>query len=219
MAKINAGILGGFVNKVGNVVGAKWKGKDYMRLRVIPANPRTEAQVAQREKMAQIMGFARFNKVAVIDKSYAKEVKSLQMSPINRFVQKSMKIGPLAENFELMPWADGPVSPVKLTAAAYDTATNELTFTMEENVIGYASASDKVQMFVSYIGEDFVDMIQDYDDADSDRGGTVAKGTGMYRILSSKKQIAFPGTVFLNAICKNEAGEVSKVAFTTLVIS
>ena len=51
MGTIKKGVLGGFSGKVGTVVGASWKGIDYIRS--LPAsvkNPRTEGQVTQRTK-------------------------------------------------------------------------------------------------------------------------------------------------------------------------
>ncbi|MDD2265168.1 MAG: DUF6266 family protein, partial [Bacteroidales bacterium] len=47
MGTIKQGILGGFSGKVGNIVGASWRGIDYIRS--MPAsvrNPRTVAQVS-----------------------------------------------------------------------------------------------------------------------------------------------------------------------------
>lgn len=55
MAIIKQGILGGFSNKVGSVVGAGWKGIATMRsLPQSVANPRTTAQVANRTTFAQL---------------------------------------------------------------------------------------------------------------------------------------------------------------------
>lgn len=52
-AVIKRGILGGFQNKIANVVGGSWKGIAYMRsLPISVANPRTAAQTAQRDKFA-----------------------------------------------------------------------------------------------------------------------------------------------------------------------
>ena len=46
MGIIKKGILGGFSGKVGNVVGASWKGIDYIRsLPSTVRNPRTPRQV------------------------------------------------------------------------------------------------------------------------------------------------------------------------------
>ena len=53
-------MLGGFSGKVGSVVGASWKGIDYIRS--LPAsvkNPRTEGQVTQRTKFTVALEFLR----------------------------------------------------------------------------------------------------------------------------------------------------------------
>jgi hypothetical protein len=58
MGIIRQGIIGGFSGKVGNVVGASWKGISYMRiLPVSVANPQTDAQLAQRQKLTVTMYF------------------------------------------------------------------------------------------------------------------------------------------------------------------
>ena len=50
MGVIKQGILGGFSNKVGNVVGSSWKGIAVVKSRPISvANPRTAGQVTQRD--------------------------------------------------------------------------------------------------------------------------------------------------------------------------
>jgi hypothetical protein len=60
MGTIKKGVLGGFSGKVGSVVGASWKGIDYIRS--LPAsvkNPRTEGQVTQRTKFTVALEFLR----------------------------------------------------------------------------------------------------------------------------------------------------------------
>ncbi len=58
MGKISQGVLGGFSGKLGNVVGASWKGIDYMRIKPASvANPKTEGQLDQRSKFALVIGF------------------------------------------------------------------------------------------------------------------------------------------------------------------
>lgn len=60
MGVIKRGILGGFSGKVANIVGSSWKGIAYMKsLPLSVANPRTAAQVAQRDKFAQSVAFAK----------------------------------------------------------------------------------------------------------------------------------------------------------------
>jgi len=58
MGTIKQGILGGFSGKVGNVVGASWKGIDYIRsLPSSVSNPRTPGQVTQRTKFSMVQSF------------------------------------------------------------------------------------------------------------------------------------------------------------------
>jgi hypothetical protein len=58
MAKLKESVVGVLIGKIGQVVGAKWKG--IAVLRVAPAsisNPKTDAQEAQREKFKVTMAF------------------------------------------------------------------------------------------------------------------------------------------------------------------
>lgn len=58
MGRIKKGILGGFSGKVGTVVGASWRGIDYMRsLPETSKKPASPAQLAQQNKMALFRGF------------------------------------------------------------------------------------------------------------------------------------------------------------------
>lgn len=59
MAKIKQGILGGFSGKVANVVGTSWKGRAVMKSQPLSvANPRTDAQTAQRNKFSNVSELA-----------------------------------------------------------------------------------------------------------------------------------------------------------------
>lgn len=56
MGTIKQGILGGFSGKVGTMVGSSWKDISYMRGRAQSVrNPRTEGQMEQRSKFAQVL--------------------------------------------------------------------------------------------------------------------------------------------------------------------
>ena len=58
MGRIKKGILGGFSGKVGSVVGASWRGIDYIRsLPKISTKPPTPAQQGQRWKLSLFRGF------------------------------------------------------------------------------------------------------------------------------------------------------------------
>ena len=58
MAKLSKGILGGISGTVGNVVGGRWRGIDYIRSKPSSVkNPRTEAQRTQRMRFSLVMSF------------------------------------------------------------------------------------------------------------------------------------------------------------------
>jgi len=58
MAKLSKGILGGISGTVGNVVGGRWRGIDYIRSKPTSVrNPKTEAQQAQRMRFKLVMSF------------------------------------------------------------------------------------------------------------------------------------------------------------------
>lgn len=59
MGKIKQGILGGFSGTVANVVGSSWKGTAVIKSRPLSvANPRTAAQVGQRNNMTAIVALS-----------------------------------------------------------------------------------------------------------------------------------------------------------------
>lgn len=57
MAKLNSGILGGISGTVGNVVGGRWNGIDYIRSKPAKVkNPNTEGQQKQRMRFRLVIG-------------------------------------------------------------------------------------------------------------------------------------------------------------------
>lgn len=91
MAVIKQGILGGFQNKIGNVVGTSWKGIAVMKsLPVSVANPRTAGQVEQRSKFKQVSIFAG-TLLAVIIKPLWDRF-SQKMSGYNMFIQRNISL-------------------------------------------------------------------------------------------------------------------------------
>ena len=87
MGVIKRGILGGFQNKVGPVVGTNWKGISVIKARPVSvANPNTAAQQEQRLAMKQITAYLRsfgIDNVRLLNNNQA-----VQMSGYNRCVKK-----------------------------------------------------------------------------------------------------------------------------------
>lgn len=89
MAIIKAGILSKVSGKVAGVVGGTWKGKNYLRELVKPANPNTAAQQAQRGKMAFVVASARQLVGDVLNPFLNKFCKT--MSGYNYFCRENIK--------------------------------------------------------------------------------------------------------------------------------
>jgi len=88
MAKIKAGILSKVSGKVAGVVGSTWKGQNYLRELVKPANPNTPLQREQRGKMASVVACARHFTGDVFRPYLDKFLK--RMSGYNWFVRENI---------------------------------------------------------------------------------------------------------------------------------
>lgn len=89
MAKIKAGILSKVSGKVAGVVGGTWKGTNYLRELVKPANPNTPLQQAQRSQMRAVVRCARTLTGDVFKPYLDKFLKN--MSGYNWFVKNNIK--------------------------------------------------------------------------------------------------------------------------------
>jgi hypothetical protein len=86
MAKMNQGILGGLSGKIANVVGSSWKGIPVLKsLPLSVANPKTAAQVTNREQFTGVVLFATFILATVIKPLLDRS--AVKMSGYNLFVQ------------------------------------------------------------------------------------------------------------------------------------
>lgn len=91
MAIIKRGILGGFSNKIGNVVGTSWKGISVMRsLPQSVHNPKTEAQEEQRTNFAVASKLGSQLLDAVIKPFWDK--RAVRMSGYNLWLQKNLAV-------------------------------------------------------------------------------------------------------------------------------
>lgn len=91
MAKIKSGILSKVQGKVAGVVGATWKGQNYLRELVKPGNPKTPAQQLQRGKMSVAVKASRTFLAPVLSPFVGKFVKT--MSAYNWFVKQNIASG------------------------------------------------------------------------------------------------------------------------------
>ncbi len=152
MGIINQGILGGFSGKVGSVVGANWKGINYMRSKAVSvANPRTEGQVRQRTKFSVTLSFLQpiteFLRVGY--KMYAIK-KTAFNAAMSYFIDNA--ITGESPDFMIDPTkvlvSRGPLTPALNATASIQPG--EVSVSWDDNTsLGSAAATDKA-LIVAY---------------------------------------------------------------------
>lgn len=148
MGVIKQGILGGFQNKVGAVIGSNWKGIATMRSRPISvANPRTGKQVAVRSDFTILVKMASALNATLIRPYWS------------RFAQKKTGANAfISANYGKMAGADVALpermilSQGKLDGLAdyaVDLPVDQYVLTWTPGTLGvYGAATDKVSVFV-----------------------------------------------------------------------
>lgn len=131
MAIIKQGILGGFSNKVGSVVGAGWKGIATMRsLPQSVANPRTTAQVANRSTFAQLAVIGSGILPTIIQPLWNRWAK--KMSGYNEWLSVNKKlldsVGSVAEYAPQAIFANGDLSANATAGTISQAGVVNLTF-------------------------------------------------------------------------------------------
>ena len=149
MAIINQGILGGLRKKVGNVVGASWKGIPVLKIyQPVVSNPKTAAQVQVRTGFKNFAGLA-----SLILASFIKPLwdrNAVRMSGYNAFMNAN-KAG-VAGNLD--PYGEDLVpTKGKMDATAIATATasaSALTLSWDGSAISrYGLSTDIAYLLVT----------------------------------------------------------------------
>ena len=147
MGVIKQGILGGFQNKVGAVIGSNWKGIATMRSRPISvANPRTGKQVSVRSEFATLVKMASALNATLIRPYWSRFAQ--KKTGANAFI--SANYGKMAGTVDDIP--DRMIlSQGKLDGLAdfvIGLAGGDYQLAWDEAVLGvYGAATDKVSIF------------------------------------------------------------------------
>ena len=150
MAIIKQGILGGFSNKVGSVVGAGWKGIATMRsLPQSVANPRTTAQVANRSTFAQLAVLGSGILPTIIQPLWNRWAK--KMSGYNEWLSVNKKlldeIGNVSDFIPKMVFANGDLSSNITAGTISGAGVVSLTFSTDL-VNAHDAATDEIYIVV-----------------------------------------------------------------------
>jgi hypothetical protein len=152
MAIIKRGILGGFSNKIGNIVGSSWKGIAIMKsLPLSVANPRTTAQVNQRTKFTGVVKFASTLLSRVVKPLWDRFAQ--QESGYNAFIKANIEnfntVGELT-NFTGFKMSEGKLSNVDQFAAVASAAADTVvcTWNFENREGPFDNATDEIFIIV-----------------------------------------------------------------------
>ena len=169
MGIIKRGILGGFSNKVANVVGSSWKGINTMRsLPLSVANPRTTAQVTNRNSFTYFSKLGSDVLSSIVQPLLNRDAK--YMSGYNKFIKCNKLV---YDEGGLNGWKTAPVISDGVLSATITSATatvgqTNITVTAPATLANAKdSATDK--MFVCVI---------EYPTADTDLANAKAYGIG-----------------------------------------
>ena len=113
MGILRSGILGHLSGKTAGVVGGKWKDKSYIREYVIPANPNTTPQQAQRSKFTLCVAFAKALVGQVFNVYVDKFEKS--MSGFNRFISANVALFDGTTDYPVVKITQGKLWPIVIT--------------------------------------------------------------------------------------------------------
>ena len=147
MGVIKQGILGGFQNKVGAVIGSNWKGIATMRSRPISvANPRTGKQVAVRSEFSTLVKMASALNATLIRPYWSRFAQ--KKTGANAFI--SANYGKLAGNITQIPdrliLSQGKLDGLADLSVIF--ADGDFVLRWNEEILGvYGATNDKVSVF------------------------------------------------------------------------
>lgn len=150
-AVIRRGILGGFSNKIGNIVGTSWKGIAVMKsLPLSVANPRTTGQVNTRTKFktaSQLGSVLLSNIIKPLWDRFAQEE-----SGFNAFVKENFDAC-LADgtiDIDLLVTSKGKMTATPITSIVADASSNNVVITWGTALIDQYQLSTDLAYVATY---------------------------------------------------------------------
>jgi hypothetical protein len=146
VGKIYSGILSKVSGKIAGVVGGSWKDKAYLRAYVIPANPNTAGQQAQRTKFQMAVAFAQLL-VGQIFNVYTDQFQK-SMSGFNYFIRQNISKFVGSNWFLNIVITNGKLAKAILTGATYDPSTGSTEVTWSTAPGANGKNTDPIMGFV-----------------------------------------------------------------------
>jgi len=200
------GILGGVKGKVGGVVGANWKGINYLRSYAIPANPNTASQQASRSKLKFVGETAKLI-LATIIQPYWNPFYS-NMSGFNGFSKVNIPLISAADDYANLMITQGSLEGDIIGGThTYNATSGLVTVSFEASTMGNGLGTDPAFLLVIDAANNAAFLS---DGSDTRVGGEINISIGGGRTASDLHAFLF------FARGSGDTLEVSPSAYTTL---
>ena len=146
MGTILLGILGGVKGKVGPIIGASWKGIDYIKGYAIPSNPNTVLQQAQRSLFTFCLSIARLILTTVIQPYWIN--REAGMSEYNSFMRYNLDNVTADGDYDEVNVARGDLESAAIDTATYVTGTGVFEIEWETVMLGNGLGTDSAIVVV-----------------------------------------------------------------------
>lgn len=147
MAKLRNGLLGKASGKVGGIVTANWKGINYAREYVIPANPRTVNQTARRDVFANLVFLGRQVKTVLINTFWDNLFKGKSTSGFAQFMGYNQKRITAVTNLENVKLVTGDLEGLIDLSADIQLAGNLIGFSWSDSIVSNGAPTDNVIVY------------------------------------------------------------------------
>jgi hypothetical protein len=169
------------------VVAGSWKGVNYVREYVVPANPNTVLQQAQRTLMQTIVLYCKQLLTALIQPYW--DPLSTVVSGWNLIVKKNLKSMSDSTDFENFKISDGSLEGDAISSCTYSTGDGEVMMSFSGEIKSNGLATDKCIACIIDIEHDFLYLSVD-EETRSAAGLGMTIATGL-TVANLKSYLAF----------------------------
>lgn len=146
MAIITGGITGSIQGRIGNVIGERWKGINYVKLYRKPYDPKSDAQLVQRNRFIHCNLF--MDRMPYYILVWLIPFFTTKIPPRAVFTQWNIMIFLNGGWLGIPTLSKGNLEPVTFLDSSYNPTTGFLRVTWEFNPVGGQEKSDKVAVMV-----------------------------------------------------------------------
>lgn len=204
MGVIKRGILGGVSGSVGSVVGTSWKGIAVLKSKPLSvANPRTTAQVEQRDKMSLIVLLSQAILASWIKPLWDRFAQG--MSGYNDFVSKNIQyidpVTQIATTWNQIKMSIGKLTPTETTSTGVGVGDNAILVEFPTTSTGNQASTDECFVMV---------IVNDFDRVYVNSGNTRASGS---QLISIGDPLVSGDEVYVYSAFKSRDGRLVSNSF------